>query len=182
MQGYPLYSRKERATLKQKTSVKCNEREYRCLPGTRGAWSTLNIQLAELAAAEVSGQAFSDRERDALACVESVAKSLRYAADLQSGTGDVLFINNLAVMHRRDKYHDGQDEAQKRMLYRMWINLHQAQPVVAQHQHCGGVSVVESGYRCGLVLPLVTHTGVGRADRRINPGCLFNKSLWRRYE
>jgi alpha-ketoglutarate-dependent taurine dioxygenase len=47
--------------------------------------------------------------------------------------GDVLFINNLAVMHRREKYHDVQDEAQKRMLYRMWINLHRSQPVIAQH-------------------------------------------------
>ena len=47
--------------------------------------------------------------------------------------GDVLFINNLAVMHRREKYHDAQDDAQKRMLYRVWINLHRSQPVVGQH-------------------------------------------------
>ena len=47
--------------------------------------------------------------------------------------GDVLFVNNLAVMHRRDKYHDAPDENEKRMLYRMWINLHESQPVVAQH-------------------------------------------------
>ena len=78
-------------------------------------------------------QAFSDRERDALACVESVANRADMQLTFDQEPGDVLFINNLAVMHRRDKYYDGHDQAQKRMLYRMWINLHQAQPVVAQH-------------------------------------------------
>ena len=38
MQGYPLYSRKEKGDAEStKNSVKCSRREYRCLPGTRGA-------------------------------------------------------------------------------------------------------------------------------------------------
>ena len=92
----------------------------------------LNIQLAELAA-EVSGQSFSDAERDALACVEAVANRPDMQLTFKQQPGDVLFINNLAVMHRRERYHDAPDEAQKRMLYRMWINLHEPQSVIAKH-------------------------------------------------
>ena len=134
MQGYPLYSRKEKgdaASTKNLGKVQQTRIPvFAWHEGRMSAW--LNIQLAELAA-EVSGQAFSDRERDALACVESVANRADMQLTFDQEPGDVLFINNLAVMHRRDKYYDGHDQAQKRMLYRMWINLHQAQPVVAQH-------------------------------------------------
>jgi alpha-ketoglutarate-dependent taurine dioxygenase len=47
--------------------------------------------------------------------------------------GDILLINNLAVMHRREKYFDSEDPAEKRSLYRMWLNLHNSQPVPASH-------------------------------------------------
>jgi alpha-ketoglutarate-dependent taurine dioxygenase len=88
------------------------------------AW--LNIQLAELAA-QVSGQDFSDAERDALVCVEEIANRADMQLTFKQEPGDVLFINNLAVMHRREKYIDVQEQDGKRMLYRMWINLHDTQ-------------------------------------------------------
>ena len=130
----------------------------------------LNIQLAELAA-EVSGQAFSDRERDALACVES-GESRDMQLTFDQEPGDVLFINNLAVMHRRDKYYDGHDK-QKRMLYRMWINCIRRSRWLLSTQHCGGVSVVRVGYRRGLFYLLVTKQGTVRPDRLINPRLSF---------
>ena len=47
--------------------------------------------------------------------------------------GDMLFINNLAVMHRRDKFFDSANPEELRSLYRMWINLGDGQPVVPAH-------------------------------------------------
>ena len=133
-EGYPLYSRKEKGDAESTKNLgKVQQTRIPVFAWHEGRMSTwLNIQLAELAA-EVSGQGYSDAEREALACVERVANQPDMQLTFRQEPGDVLFINNLAVMHRRDKYHDAEDEAQKRMLYRMWINLHQAQPVVGQH-------------------------------------------------
>jgi alpha-ketoglutarate-dependent taurine dioxygenase len=114
MQGFPLYSRKEKGDAESTKKLgKVQQRRIPVFAWHQGRMSTwLNIQLAELAA-EVSGQAFSDAERDALACVESVANRPDMQLTFKQEPGDVLFINNLAVMHRREKYHDVQDEAQK---------------------------------------------------------------------
>jgi len=134
IQGYPLYSRKEKGDAESTKKLgKVQQTRIPAFAWHEGHMSTwLNLQLAELAA-QVSGQAFSDTEREALACVEAVANRPDMQLTFKQEPGDVIFVNNLAVMHRRDKYRDAQDEAQKRMLYRMWINLHAAQPVIAQH-------------------------------------------------
>lgn len=133
-QGYPLYSRKEKGdteSTKQLGKVQAKRIPVFAWHNEHmSAW--LNIQLAELAA-EVSGEAYTSAERDALACVETIANRPDMQLSFLQQPGDVIFINNLAVMHRRDKYHDAQGTTRKRMLYRMWINLHKAQPVVAQH-------------------------------------------------
>jgi len=133
-QGFPLYSRKEKgSTESTKNLGKVQQRRIPVFAWHEGAMSTwLNIQLAELAA-QVSGQAFGDAERDALACIETLANRPDLQLTFKQAPGDVIFINNLAVMHRREKYHDAPGKAQKRMLYRMWINLHRAQPVISQH-------------------------------------------------
>ncbi len=134
MQGFPLYSRKEQGDAESTKNLGRVQQTripvFAWHEGTMSTW--LNIQLAELAA-QVSGQAFSDAERDALACVETIANGSGLELTFKQEPGDVIFINNLAVMHRREKYRDAEDEAQKRMLYRMWINLHRSQPVTAQH-------------------------------------------------
>ena len=138
MQGYSLYSRKEKGDTE--STKKLGKVQQKHIPvfawhylhgkGRMSAW--LNIKLAELAA-EVSGKAMTDAEREALACVEALALQPELQLTFSQQPGDVLFVNNLAVMHRREKYYDAPDENKKRMLYRMWINLHESQPVVAQH-------------------------------------------------
>lgn len=133
-QGYPLYSRKEKGDAE--SSKNLGKVQQTRIPvfswqGERmSAW--LNIQLAELAA-QVSGQDFSDAERDALVCVEKIANRADMQLTFKQEPGDVLFINNLAVMHRREKYIDVQEQDGKRMLYRMWINLRESQPVTSTH-------------------------------------------------
>lgn len=135
VRGYPLYSRKEKGDSESTKNLgRVQQTRIPVFAWHEGRMSTwLNIQLAELAA-EVSGEAFNNAEQDALTCVEDVANRADMQLTFKQEPGDVLFINNLAVMHRRDKYYDAQDEAQKRMLYRMWINLHRSQPVVTQHE------------------------------------------------
>lgn len=133
-QGYPLYTRKEKGDAE--SIKKLGKVQQKRIPvfawqdARMSAW--LNILLAELAA-QVSGQAFSDDERAALACVEEIANRPDMQLTFNQEPGDVLFINNLAVMHRREKYFDAEDAEQKRMLYRMWINLHETQPLVSAH-------------------------------------------------
>jgi len=136
--GYPLYSRKEKGDVA--STKKLGKVQQKPIPvfawhslhgkGRMSAW--LNIKLAELAA-EVSDQAMTDAEREALACVEALALRPELQLTFSQQPGDVLFVNNLAVMHRREKYYDAPDENKKRMLYRMWINLHESRPLVAQH-------------------------------------------------
>ncbi|KAI1760396.1 Clavaminate synthase-like protein [Hypoxylon sp. FL1150] len=59
----------------------------------------------------------SERQREALDAVEAVAR----AAQLEIGTlpGDMHFVNNLAVLHRREGFVDGESALQKRHLVRM---------------------------------------------------------------
>ena len=133
-QGYPLYSRKEKGDAE--STKKLGKVQQKRIPvfawheERMSAW--LNILLAELAS-QVSGQAMTEAEAEALACVEAIAEQSDMQLTFKQQPGDVLFVNNLAVMHRREKYVDAADESEKRLLYRMWINLHETQPVVAQH-------------------------------------------------
>ena len=110
MQGYPLYSRREKGDAESTKNLgKVQQRRIPVFAWHEGRMSTwLNIQLTELAA-EVSGVSFNEGERAALACVEAVANQSEMQLTFKQEPGDVLFINNLAVMHRREKYHDAQD-------------------------------------------------------------------------
>lgn len=134
MRGYPLYARKEKGDAESTKSL--GKVQQTRIPvfawhaSRMSAW--LNIQLAELAA-QVSGQALSDAERKALIRIEELANRPEIQLTFKQEPGDVVFVNNLAVMHRREKYQDAEDETKKRMLYRMWINLHASQAVIPQH-------------------------------------------------
>lgn len=134
MRGFPLYSRKEKGDVESTKHLgRVQQARIPVFAWHEGFMSTwLNLQLAELAA-DVSGQGFSDAEQSALACIEALANRPEMQLTFKQEPGDVVFINNLAVMHRREKYQDAEDAAQKRMLYRMWINLHRARPVISQH-------------------------------------------------
>jgi hypothetical protein len=132
--GYALYSRKEKGdTESTKNLGKVQQNLIPVFAWHEGRMSTwLNIQLAEIAA-EVSEGGFSAADRAALTCVEAVANQPGMQLTFMQQPGDMLFINNLAVMHRRDKYFDSADPEERRSLYRMWINLRDVQPVVPAH-------------------------------------------------
>jgi hypothetical protein len=62
-------------------------------------------------------------QMEALDAIEAIAR----ATELQIEThpGDIHFINNLAVLHRRDGFVDGSDAAQRRHLVRMRLRSSQ---------------------------------------------------------
>ena len=129
--GFPLYVRKEQGEEGQKLG-KVNERRipvFGWQGGEMSAW--LNIKLAEIAA-DVSDGGMSSEERAALDCLEEIAERPDVQLRFRQEPGDILFIHNMAVMHRRDRYEDHADPARRRLLYGMWTNLHQPRPVVPE--------------------------------------------------
>ncbi|KAI0013404.1 Clavaminate synthase-like protein [Xylariaceae sp. FL0662B] len=59
----------------------------------------------------------NDRQREALDVVEAIAQAVQL--EFQTQAGDMHFINNLAVLHRREGFVDGATPKEKRHLVRM---------------------------------------------------------------
>ncbi|KAK2023411.1 TfdA family taurine catabolism dioxygenase TauD [Colletotrichum zoysiae] len=59
------------------------------------------------------------RQVEALDAIESIAKATQM--EIQTRAGDIHFINNLAVFHRREAFTNGQGPAEKRHLVRMRV-------------------------------------------------------------
>lgn len=59
----------------------------------------------------------SERQREALDAVEAVAQATQL--EITTRAGDMHFINNLAVLHRREGFVDGAGAREKRHLVRM---------------------------------------------------------------
>jgi len=140
--GFGLYSRQEASSDGSMAGGAVNDRR---LPSF--AWNTdtgsdtdtepyfsawMNRRLAELNA-QMSGAPFTDAEQAAIDAVDEIAERPRMQLQASQQPGDVVWVNNLAVMHRRDRYVDHDDPAQRRLLYRMWLNNRQPAPVIAEH-------------------------------------------------
>ncbi|ORY65860.1 uncharacterized protein BCR38DRAFT_456546 [Pseudomassariella vexata] len=59
----------------------------------------------------------TDRQREALDAIEAIAQATQL--EIQTQAGDMHFINNLAVLHRREGFVDGSTGQEKRHLVRM---------------------------------------------------------------
>ena len=130
--GFPLYARKEEGG-DASTHGKVNQRRIPVFGWVRSRISTwLNIKLAELAA-DMSGVPLTAAEQAALTCLEGIAERDDVKLTAHSQPGDVVWVNNLAVMHRRAKYEDDPDPSRRRLLYRMWLNRRDPQLVIPEH-------------------------------------------------
>ena len=136
--GFGLYSRREASSDGSTADGAVNDRR---LPSF--AWHTdagdephfsawMNRRLAELNA-EMSGVPFTDAEQAALDAVDEIAERPGMQLQATQQPGDVVWVNNLAVMHRRERYVDHDDPAQRRLLYRMWLNDREPAPVITEH-------------------------------------------------
>ena len=148
-QGFALYSRRE-ASSDGAMGGTVNQRRIPVFSTTsQGFTSWLNIRLAELAA-EMSGEPLSAEEQAALDCVEAIAERPDMKLTFRTEPGDIVWVNNLAVMHRRDRYVDHPDPSKARRLYRMWLNRRDHHPVIPEH----------AALRAGIRGPVAT-IGVG---------------------
>ena len=138
--GFGLYSRREASSDGSMAGGAVNEQR---LPSF--AWNTnpdtgtepyfsawMNRRLAELNA-QMSGTPFTDAELAALDAVDEIAERPGMQLQASQQPGDVVWVNNMAVMHRRDRYVDHNDPTRRRLLYRMWLNDRQPAPVIAEH-------------------------------------------------
>lgn len=70
--------------------------------------------------------ALTELQRNALALAETVAEELSYSMELCPG--DMQFLNNFVVLHRRTAYTDWPQEEKKRLLWRMWLSSPELRP------------------------------------------------------
>ncbi len=132
--GFPLYVRKEKEADGASTrSASVSDRNLPVFAERDGyitAW--VNRILAEHAAT-ASGTPMSPEAVAALDCLDSIANRDDMALRFRLDEGDILFIHNLSVMHRRDRYTDDPDPAKQRLFYRMWTNLRDGHQVIPEH-------------------------------------------------
>jgi len=128
--GFPLYLRKESGDGKEKGAVT----DFRIptfseTEGRMTAW--LNLKLAELAS-EVADSDYTARELAALKCIEEIAERDDMKFSFRLNPGELVIINNFALMHKRSAFKDSDDVSKKRLMMRLWLNLYDApQPVRA---------------------------------------------------
>ena len=82
----------------------------------------------------MSGTPFTEAEQAALDAVDEIAERPSMQLQASQQPGDVVWVNNLAVMHRRERYVDHDDPAQRRLLYRMWLNNREPAAVIAEQR------------------------------------------------
>ena len=75
--------------------------------------------------AERLGEPLSPLAQEALACFEEVAAREDIRFEVMLRPGEASFINNYEILHARTGFVDRDNPAEKRLLYRLWL---QGQP------------------------------------------------------
>ena len=132
--GFPLYVRKESEGDGRSTrAASVPDRRIPVFASENGRLSAwVNMVLAKQAA-EVSGVPMDSAARAALDRLEEIAERPAMKLRFRMRAGDVLWVHNMSVMHRRDLYHDDPDPSKQRLFYRMWTNLHEQHDVIPEY-------------------------------------------------
>jgi len=83
-------------------------------------------------AADECGVPLTEKEVAALDCFDNCARANAFKFRLEQG--DALFMNNRTTLHARTKFKNGADEARKRHLMRLWLDVPGMRPNVAEIQ------------------------------------------------
>src|SRR3954452_20387067 len=78
------------------------------------------------------GKKLSPLEQEALSCFEDVATRDDLRFEIMLRPGEASFINNYEVLHARTGFVDRDDPAQKRLLYRLWLESRPPRPMVPE--------------------------------------------------
>lgn len=93
------------------------------------------------------GGSLSPLERDALDYIETRAMQPDLRFDFMLQPGDILMMNNYAVLHARTAFEDWGPFARKRLLLRLWLNLHQGRALAPDF-----TGRFNTGHRGGAVI------------------------------
>ena len=88
----------------------------------------LNSKAIATARAKMGGE-LSALERAALDYVETCAMRPKFRFEFMLEPGDISMMNNYSVLHARTAFEDWDDPQRKRLLLRLWLNLHDARPL-----------------------------------------------------
>jgi len=101
-------------------------------------------------ARDKQGRPMTDLELAAIKYVESLAVSPELCLGMDFRPGDIQFLNNYVIMHTRTAFKDGPNADQKRLLLRLWLNLHKGRQLAPgfgdrfNNGSRGGVPAVKS--------------------------------------
>ncbi|OMI36749.1 hypothetical protein SPAR_23566 [Streptomyces sparsogenes DSM 40356] len=77
--------------------------------------------------------------------LDELAESERFRLDLDLEVGDMLLVNNHAVIHRREAYEDFDEPDRKRHLLRLWLTAHHRRPLSAAFWGTGRPDELSTG-------------------------------------
>ena len=73
----------------------------------------------------------SEAEVEALDYLTEVASQPEFSFEMTLQAGDIQIVNNHAVLHSRSGYIDSVDPAERRKLFRLWLNPYLQRPLQA---------------------------------------------------
>ena len=85
-------------------------------------------------------QPITELEKNAIDYITELANRKDFRYDLTLASGDIVFLNNHLVLHTRSAFEDYVEADRKRLLLRLWVNLHQARQLTwefADHYNTG---------------------------------------------
>lgn len=85
--------------------------------------------LIERAYADPQTPAMTDRQREALDYLESVAAEPEMQLQFRQEPGDILLLNNWVTLHRRTAFTDWDDREQRRHILRIWLSVPNSRPL-----------------------------------------------------
>jgi hypothetical protein len=88
---------------------------------TGGQVSCRYVRNYILEAAHAAGQPLSAAEKEAITLLEAIARRKDVHVEFLLQPGDMIFINNLTVLHARSEFENDPDPARKRLLLRLWL-------------------------------------------------------------
>ena len=99
--------------------------------------------LIERAHANPDLPEMTDRQREALDFLESVAAEPEMHVTFRQEPGDILFLNNWVTLHRRTAFEDYEEPERRRHILRVWLSMPNSRPL--DPMFAGNYGATEAG-------------------------------------
>lgn len=115
-------------------------------------------------AAKETAHPLIDADMAALDCMDEAACSEDLLFETLLAPGEATLINNYTVLHTRTGFEDGEDEAKKRHLLRLWLAVDEPRPMVDEIRSYAGRGIAAQKGRTSY------YTGESLSPMRQRPG------------